>query len=248
MQLSVSATIITLNEEANIERCLNSLQWAAEVVVVDSGSTDRTLEICQVFGARVVRTPWLGFGRTKQLAVEHASNDWIFSIDADEQVSPELEAQIKKVFSGQPEFNAYHIQRLSHYLGKPIRHCGWDRDRPLRLFRKDTGVFNDKPVHESVEVDCETSLLSGPLLHYPYPSVFSHLEKMNRYTELAADEAVTAGKRATPMGATLRGVVKFFKMFILQSGFLDGRIGWALAKNSAFGVYLKYLKIWQKSL
>lgn len=245
MNIPLSVTIITQNEVDNIGRCLESVIWADEIVVVDSGSTDGTLEICERYKCKIIKTEWRGFGPTKHLAVEHASNDWIFSIDSDEEVTPQLRQEIEALFSSEPKQNAYRVKRSSFYLGKQIKYSGWDRDLPLRIFNKKHGQFNLKQVHESVEIDGERGLLRGPLLHYTYPTVSSHIAKMNRYSDLSAEEALARGKTSSVAGAIFRGFAKFFKMYVIKRGFLDGTTGFILAKNSAFGVYLKYLKIWQ---
>ncbi|MCU0645391.1 MAG: glycosyltransferase family 2 protein [bacterium] len=246
MSIKLSVTIITKNEEHNIERCLKSVQWADEIVVVDDGSTDRTPEICQQFTPKVIHSDWLGFGLLKQLAVNSAIHDWIFSIDSDEEVSEPLKEKIMTILEN-PQLNGFRIKRESFYLGKKIRHCGWERDYQLRLFNRKFGNFNDKPVHESVSISGEVGKIEEPLYHYTYPTVQSHIEKMNRYSDLGLELLVNRQKRASIGGAVMRGLAKFFKMYILQRGFLDGKIGFVLCYNSAFGVYLKYLKLWEKN-
>ena len=245
MRGAVTATVITRNEQDNISRCLNSLRWVDDIIVVDSGSTDNTLDICRSFNCRVFSIEWRGFGLTKQFAVNQAKTSWILSIDADEQVSHDLRQQILKVMNEPAEFNGYRIQRVSSYLGSLIRYSGWQNDRPLRLFNRNYGQFNEKPVHESVQLHGKSGLLTAPLYHYPYPDVYSHIEKMNRYSELGAKELKKKGRKSTPLGAVLHGAGKFIKMYILKSGFRDGKAGFVLAQNSAFGVYLKYLKLWR---
>jgi glycosyltransferase involved in cell wall biosynthesis len=247
MSIPITVTIITQNEKANIGRCLESVKWADEIVVVDSGSTDGTLEICERYDCKIIKTEWLGFGPTKHLAVEHASHDWIFSIDSDEEVTPELHQQIIDLLASEPKYKSWRIKRSSFYLSKKIKYSGWDSDYPIRLFNKNFGQFNKKPVHESIVVPGERGTLNGPLLHYTYPTVTSHIAKMNRYSDLSAEEAVARGKKSSVTGALLRGATKFLKMYFIKRGFLDGTAGFILAKNSAFGVYLKYLKIWQQT-
>ena len=165
MNRKLSVTIITLNEEKNIERCLRSVQWADEIIVTDSGSTDRTVEICRKYTDKVLQIEWLGFGKTKKFAVDAATNDWIFSIDADEQVTDELKNKIQQIMK-KPSAQAYRIKRKSLYLGKIINHCGWGRDYPLRLFDRKAGNFNDKLVHETVEITGKILKINEPLLHY----------------------------------------------------------------------------------
>ena len=241
----LSVVIITKNEEKNIERCLRSVAWADELFILDSGSTDGTLEICRRFGCRIVETPWLGFGPTKHLAVDSARFDWILSVDADEEVSTELRDTVREILDGEPEYPVYRIRRQSYYLEKLIRHSGWNHDYPLRLFDRRKGNFNDKESHESVEVAGLKGSIEAPLIHYPYPTLQSHVDKMNLYAELVARGKFQQGKSSSPGYAILAGITKFLKMYILQAGFLDGRHGLMLALNSAYGVYLKYVKLWQ---
>ena len=242
----ISVVIITKNEEHNIERCLKSVRWANEIVVIDNGSTDRTMDICRKYNCVIKETDWLGFGTLKKMAVDTAKYDWIFSIDSDEEVSEQLKDKILSTLEN-PTCNGFRIKRESFYLGKKIRHCGWQRDYQLRLFNRKFGNFNDKPVHESVNISGTVGKIEAPLYHYTYPTVQSHIEKMNRYTELGLDLLIEKKKTASIGGAVLRGLAKFFKMYILQLGFLDGKIGFVLCYNSAFGVYLKYLKLWEKN-
>ena len=246
MKQPISVTIITLNEEQNIERCLRSVNWADEIVVVDTGSTDRTVEICRKFKCRVLETEWLGYGKTKRFAVEQAAHDWIFSIDADEEATVQLREEIDKILEN-PDAAGYRIKRNSFYLGKIIRHAGWDKDYPLRLFNRKHGNFNDKVLHESVQLSGTVKRIEAPILHYTYPTIHSHVERMNKYSELGAEAALSKGKSATLAGAVARGMIKFLKMYFLQAGFLDGRIGFLLAFNSGYGVFLKYCKLWEKT-
>jgi len=246
MSEPISVVIITKNEEPVIERCLQSVQWADEIVVVDNGSTDQTPQICRQYGCKVVESEWLGFGLTKQLAVNSATHNWIFSIDSDEVMSEELKDRILKILT-EPDQKGYRIKRISYYLGKRIKHCGWDRDYQLRLFNRNFGNFNDRIVHESVHIASDVGKIEEPLFHYTYPTIRSHIAKMNRYSELGAEQLFRKGKSASLGGAVIRGAVKFLKMYLLQRGFLDGRIGFLLSWNSALGVYLKYVKLWEKS-
>ncbi len=241
----LSAVIITLNEADNIERCLRSLDWADEILVVDSGSEDDTLKICTQYGVRIVQTNWLGFGRTKQFAVGQATHDWILSVDADEEVTPALRKRIRRILQNPNAQTAYRIKRQSFYLGKAIKHSGWQNDFPLRLFNRHYGNFNEKSVHESVQFNGRVERLYERLNHYTYPTVSSHIRKMNRYTTLSAKESP---KEATILGSLLSAVFKFIKMYVLKAGFLDGRVGFVLCFNSAFGIYLKYIKLWEKRL
>lgn len=242
----LSVTIITKNEQSNIERCLQSVQWADEIIVVDSGSTDDTLEICRTYKCKIIETEWRGFGLTKQFAVKQATYNWILSVDADEEVTPDLTNKIQAVLR-EPKFKGYRIKRNSFYLGKMIRFSGWQKDFTLRLFNRNHGNFNSNIVHESVKIEGTIGHISAPLLHYTYPDLSSHVRRMDRYAELGAEQLWAKGKRASIISATSRAAIKFIKMYILKMGFLDGKIGFILATNSAYGVFLKYLKLWEKN-
>ncbi len=244
--VKLSVVLITKNEAQNISRCLKSVDWADEIVVLDTGSGDSTVDICTSAGCKVFQSEWLGYGRSKALAVTKASNNWILSIDADEELSPELAEAIRKTLTTEPEFQAYRIRRCSYYLGKMIRYSGWNRDFPVRLFDRQFGTFNDKMTHESVIIEGPKGTFTEAMFHYTYPTIQSHIDKMQRYSELGAEALFQKSVRHAILFAVLSGWYKFFRMYILQAGFLDGKIGFVLAKNSAFGVYLKYLKLWQK--
>ena len=244
MKNKLSVTIITKNEEKNIERCLKSVKWADEIIVVDSGSVDNTIKICEQYNCKIIKSEWLGFGLTKRKAVSYAKNDWILSIDADEQITPELKIKIEKILEN-PQFKSYDIKRISYYLGKQIEHCGWNHDFPLRLFNKDFGNFNDKIVHESVDISGKKDRICQPMLHFTYPTIESHFKKMDQYSTLGAQTLFGKNRTSTVFEAILRGFFKFIKMYFIQLGFLDGEKGFVLCQNSAIGVYLKYLKLWK---
>ncbi len=241
----ISAVIITKNEAHNIGRCIDSLHWADEIVVVDSGSTDETMDICRSYGAKVIEAEWRGFGRTKQLAVNSAQHDWVFSIDADEEVTPELAGRIQSILSGENTVPGYRIKRNSFFLGKMIRFSGWNRDYQLRLFNRKYGNFNDKRVHESVKIKGTVGKIEERILHYTYPTLSSYIKKMDFYSTLGAETLKDKNKKAGIFGALFHAKIKFIKMYFINLGFLDGKAGLALAINSAFSVYLKYLKLWQ---
>lgn len=241
----ITVSIITKDEELNIQRCLESVKWANEIIVVDSGSTDRTLEICKSHNCKIIKTEWLGFGKTKQLGVNAAKHDWIFSIDADEEVSDKLRRQILSIVNSDQSLDrAFSIKRVSYYLNKRIKHSGWQTDYPLRLFNRNHGNFNDANVHESVMVDVNISNIQAPLYHYPYPSISSHIKKINLYTQLGADKLFEQGKKTTLLYAFLSGLIKFIKMYVVKKGFLDGKEGLILATLSGFSSTLKYTKLW----
>jgi len=240
----ISAAIITKNEENNIERCLESLSWVDEIIIIDSGSTDNTLNVCKNYNCSITSSKWLGFGKTKQLAVSKTSHNWVLSIDADEEVSRELASKIKLLLKSN-DFFGYQIRRKSFYLGKKINFSGWQNDYPLRLFNKNFGNFNDNPVHEKVQLKTENiSIIEEPLIHYPYPNLESHIAKINSYTSIAAENLHNQNRKTFLIVPPLAGFFKFVKTYFLKLGFLDGKIGLVLAIMSSWYVFLKYLKLW----
>jgi glycosyltransferase involved in cell wall biosynthesis len=241
----LSVAIITKNEEKNIGRCLESVKWADEIVVVDSGSTDSTMEICKKYHCKIFQSPWLGFSRTKQIAVDYCTNEWVLVIDADEEITPNLKVKILDTIKS-PGFSGYRIKRRSFYLGQLIQHCGWNKDYPLRLFEKAKGKFDNKIVHESIEMSYgKTGTIEEVMLHYTYPDLHSHLSKIDAYTSLGAAELFEQGESSSISKAVMRGIFKFIKMYFLQLGLFDGKTGFVLCINSAYGVCLKYLKLWE---
>jgi len=241
----ISVTIITKNEERNIARCLKSVDWADEIIIVDSGSTDSTIEICKRFNCKIIQTEWRGFGKTKQLGVEACSNEWILSIDADEEVSTRLKDEILKTTT-QHHAAAYTIKRNSYYLTREIKHSGWNNDYPLRLFLKRNGQFNDESVHESIIItNGVISTIHSPLLHYPYPTIEHHIRKINLYTTLGATKYFNKNKKSSILYAIISGAIKFIKMYILKKGFLDGKEGFILCTLSSYGSFIKYIKLWE---
>jgi glycosyltransferase involved in cell wall biosynthesis len=247
MKHKLSVAIITKNEETNIERCLRSVAWADEIVVVDSQSTDRTPEIAGQFKCRIIETEWLGFGKTKQFAVDSASNDWIYSIDADEEVSDELRERVQRLLDTDPPYYGYRVRRLSYYLGRLIRYSGWQNDRPIRLFNRKYARFTENIIHESIQMDSAHGSLEEPVYHYTYPDLSTHIAKMKPYAQTGARQLYERGGTGSIVKAVLHGLSKFVIMYFIKAGFLDGKEGFVLALNSSFGVYLKYLYLWEMS-
>ncbi len=242
--MSLSVILIVKNEAANIDACLQSVAWADEIVVVDSMSTDDTVARCQAYGAKVFAYPdWPGFGPQKNRALDQATSDWVFSIDADERVTPELRAAIEAAMR-QPSGNAYRVSRLSNYCGRFMRHSGWYPDHIVRLFRRDTARFNDALVHETIVTDGgPVGLLAGELLHYSYDNLEQVLDKTNRYSSAAAQMKFAQGKSSSLPGAVLRGLWTFFRTYVLRRGFLDGAQGFMVAVSNAEETYYRYLKL-----
>lgn len=246
-QATLSVIIITLNEADHIEACLESVSFADEIVVVDSGSTDGTREMAQARGARVELTEdWPGFGKQKNRALDLATCDWVLSIDADERVTPELAAEIQAVLqsvNGQVSASAYRIARLSNFGGRWIRHSGWWPDRVLRLFKRGTARFKDVPVHESVVTDQPVAVLKGHFLHYPYDTLEQYISKINHYSSEAAAMMHARGKRTSVLGAFGHASWTFIRIYLMRRGFLDGREGFILAVMGASGSFYRYIKL-----
>jgi glycosyltransferase involved in cell wall biosynthesis len=240
MKLSVVA--VTRNEEANLPRCLESIKWADEIVVVDSGSTDRTVEIAESYGARVFAPEWRGFGASKREGVKQARGEWILSVDADEVVPADLAEEIRQVLKNADDTTGYYMPRRTQFLGRWILHGGWYPDHILRLFRKDSGNFTDAPVHETVELKGVTARLKHDLQHYSYPTMESYLVKFNHYTSLAAEDLFQRGEKPGVTRIVLNPLAKFIKQYILRVGFLDGPEGLVLALLSSGYVLTKYAK------
>ncbi len=240
--MKISATIITFNEQSNIARAIESLRCCDEVVVVDSGSVDRTVEIAQRLGARVVDHPWEGFAKQKNVAAEEASHDWILSLDADESLSEALEGEIWQLKKRGPAYDAYTVPRLAQYLGRWILHSGWHPDRKVRLYDRRKARWSGSYVHESVQVNGRIGHLEANLLHYTCDSLSQHLETMNRYTTLAAQQLVA---EKVPIGwrhLLLDPPWTFLRTYFLKRGFLDGTEGLAIAYMAAMYNFVKYAK------
>jgi glycosyltransferase involved in cell wall biosynthesis len=242
----ISAAIITKDEERNIERCLNSLGWVDEIVVVDSGSADRTLEICEKYGCRIVKTGWLGFGPTKQLAVDSVSNDWVLSIDADEEVTPELAREIREILSGDKVRAGYKIRWLSMYLGKWIKHSGWNKQYKPKLFDRTRGRFTDALAHETVRIEGDVGRLKNPLKHYTYPDLATVRSKTESQANWGVEVLDQKGVRPSRLNAYTHAAWTFLRTYVLSAGFMDGQVGLNLARNRAYTVYLKYIRHWRK--
>ncbi|MHB1951031.1 MAG: glycosyltransferase family 2 protein [Acidiferrobacteraceae bacterium] len=240
--MTLSAVIITRNEAHRIERCLASIQWADEIIVLDSGSTDGTADICRRFGAKVsVTDDWPGFGPQKGRALEQARCDWVLSIDADEWLSPGLASEIRQVMRDASAV-ACRMPRRSRCLGRIMRHGGFWPDYVVRLFRRAHGRFSDDLIHERVLIDGPIATLAEPLEHEAFTDLEQVLEKVNRYSTLGAEKLAAKGSRATLAQAILHGLWSFVRGYILRAGFLDGRAGFLLAVSNAEGTYYRYAK------
>lgn len=240
--MKITATIITLNEERNIARAIESLRCCDEILMIDSGSSDHTLDVAKNLGARVIEEPWPGYARQKNLAAEQASHDWILSIDADEALSESLEAEIWNLKKNGPRHDAYTMPRLAQYLGRWIFHGGWYPDRKVRLYHRAKARWVGEFVHESVKVEGRVGHLKANLLHYTCDSLSEHMKTMDRYTTLAAEEMVARRQKVPTHRLVFDPAWTFVKGYILQRGFLDGSEGLAIAYMSSLYTFLKYAK------
>jgi glycosyltransferase involved in cell wall biosynthesis len=240
----LSVIIITKNEAPHIARCLDTVSWADEIIVLDSGSQDKTTALCRLYTDKVYETDWPGFGIQKQRALEKARGDWILSIDADEVVTDELKNEIEQAIKS-THYAGFHIPRLSSYCGRQIRHGGWWPDYVLRLFRRDAGHFTESVVHERVLVQGQTAQLKSPLLHEAFINLDEVLHKVNSYSSLNAQLLYQRGRRSSVSKAIFKALWTFIRTYWLKAAFLDGRQGLMLSISNAEGTYYKYLKLWE---
>lgn len=241
--MALSVIIITKNEAANMRACLESVAWADEVIVLDSGSTDDTVAIGKELRAQVhVSEGWPGFGQQKNRALGYATRDWVLSLDADERVTPELREQLTAAMAN-AGYSGYYIPRLSQFCGKFVRHSGWYPDYVLRLFRRGAGKFSGDEVHERVLLDGHAGKLSSPLLHYSYRTAEDVERKVQHYATAAARQMHASGKKATWLDAPVRGSWAFLRTYLLRLGVLDGGAGLAIAHMNARTTYLKYRRL-----
>ena len=248
--MKITATIITLNEESNIKAACESVAWADEVLIVDSESTDATPSIARSCGGRVITNRWPGFAAQKQFAVEHAQNDWIFSLDADERVSEELRRSIEDLRkqSNSKLADGYQIARSTNYQGRWIRGGGWYPDRQLRLFKKSAGHWKKRHIHESVQMNsgARVERLRGDILHYTVrDAAYHHRMIGERYAPLAALQMYEEGRRTSALKIATVGPLAFVRSFVLKTGFRDGLAGISIASFAAHHAFLKHLMLWE---
>jgi glycosyltransferase involved in cell wall biosynthesis len=241
----VTATVITFNEAANIAPALESLTWADEIVVVDAESTDDTVAIARRFTDRVFVRPWPGYVAQKNFAAEQATNDWIFSLDADERVTPELAREVRALLSTDPPLKGYRVPRVTFHLGRWIRSTDWYPDYQLRLYDRRHARWTGRYVHESVQADGPVGKLRNDLQHYAYRDVSHHLRSMDRYTTLAARQMFEDGRRAGWFDVLVHPRLAFFRNYVLRGGFRDGMPGLIVSAMNAYYVGLKYAKLWE---
>jgi glycosyltransferase involved in cell wall biosynthesis len=255
---TLSVAIVTHNEEANLARTLTSVQWAHQIVVVDSHSTDRTAEIARTFHATVIPRDWPGFADQKNFVIAQCTGDWILSLDADEELSPQLQTEIRNLLTTDTTAGAFYLRRRNLFLGRWIRHGGFYPDAKLRLFRRNTTDpsltprFTPRPVHEVIHFAGPTATLDGDLIHHAYPTLSTYIAHMDRYSDLGAQLLREQGRTSQSIPAFLANVLivpalTFFKNYLLRLGLLDGREGLLLNLYHAVYTSWKYAKAWDIS-
>ncbi len=241
----MSVTIVTLNEAEHVAAAIDSVSWADEVLVVDSGSTDRTVEIAREKGARVSTRAWTGYGDQKNHAAALASHDWIFSLDADERVTPALASEVRALLRSEPAKRGYRVPRVTLYLGRWIRTTDFYPDYQTRLYDRRSGLWNGRHVHESVRVEGGVDYLRGELQHYSFRDVFDHVARINHYSTLAARQMHESGRRAGALDLAIHPPAAFLRNYVLRRGFMDGSAGLVISLLNAYGVFLKFAKLWE---
>jgi glycosyltransferase involved in cell wall biosynthesis len=239
----ISVIVITKDEEKNISACLKSVEWVDELIVVDSESTDRTVEISRQFTDKVFIRKWEGYVPQKRYALNLTSNEWVLSLDADERITPELKDEILKI--SPDNFSGFKIRRKNFLLKKEITSCGWEKDYQLRLLKKDKTSFSDRLVHEKFLVDGDVATLNNPMHHYTFSSFSDYLNKINYYTSLKAQELFRKKKRIGGWTIFSHTVSAFFAFFIFRKGFKDGVYGLIISMLHSVSTMMNYIKLWE---
>jgi glycosyltransferase involved in cell wall biosynthesis len=241
----LSVTVITHNEAADIGPALASAQWADELIVVDSGSTDDTVAIARQFTERVIVRDWPGYGAQKNIAASLASNDWILSLDADERITPALAEEIRALLAGNPPAAAYKVPRVTWHLGRWIRSTDWYPDHQLRLYDRTRARWSAAYVHEAVHVDGSVGTLTHEIQHFAYRNLSDHLETIDRYTSLAARQMRESGRTAGLLQLAGHPPVAFLRNYVARGGFREGQAGFVISAMNAYYVFLKFAKLWE---
>lgn len=235
--------IAASNEAAEIADCIGSVGWAAEVIVVENDSTDDTIDRARTAGATVFSHPFTTIGRQRNAAIARARHDWILVVDADERGTPALGEEIRRVV-GRTGADAYRVRRRNFFLGREVKHGGWERDRPVRLFRARMR-YDERPVHERVLADGPVGELTEPLVHHPYASLAEYFAKLDRYSRWWAEQSAASGRRVSVWMIAVRPPARFLSMYVLRAGFLDGPVGVIVAALAAVSVAAKYTRLWE---
>lgn len=240
----LSVTIICKNEARNIRACLESVKWADEIVVLDSGSTDDTLDIVKEYTDKIIQTDWPGFGVQKNRALDNTIHDWVLSIDADERISPDLQLSIQAILKQNPaDISAYKILRRSSYCGRYLKHGNWKKDYCVRLFKKNKARFKEVPVHENLIVQGDIQKIEGLMIHESFRTLEEVIAKMNHYSSLSSEERFNKGQRGSLGKAIRHSLWNFFYGYVFRLGFLDGREGLMLAISNSEGTFYRYVKL-----
>ncbi len=247
-KLPISACIVTFNEEERIADCLKSIDWCDEIVVVDSLSTDGTVQICEKFTDKVFQIQWQGYVKQKNYGIDQSTNEWVLCIDSDERISEKLKEEIKDEFEkgSFSRFDGFYFPRHVFYLGKWINHCGWYPDYSLRLFRKEKGRFGGIDPHDKVHLEGRTKKLKNDLYHFPYKNVESQIQHIQKYSDLYAK--ITPAKTSNYLNLLIKPSYKFFEVYILKRGFLDGIQGFIISVLTSYYMFLKLAKLYEKRL
>ncbi len=247
---TVSCAIVVFNEEQNIKECLDTAKWMDEIVVVDAFSTDRTMEICQQFTDRIFQRPWKGFGEQKNFAIHQATSDWVFILDADERITPELRQEMEAILnSHNPEGPvAYSVPRRNYYYGKWVKHAGCYPDRQLRLFKNGVGQLDDEEPHNKFIFEGQRGDLTQPLEHFTERTINDHFRKFRNFTTLAAQERSRSKQKVYGSDLTLRPLFTFFKYYVPRKGFRDGMHGFLVSGFASMYTFVKYAKLYEKFL
>ena len=246
---TVSAIVVCFNEEKNIGACLESLSWCDEIVVVDSFSTDRTVEICRQYTDRVIQREWAGYRDQKAFAHSQASKDWVLLVDCDERVTGELRDEIRAALANSAgDCAGFTLPRVVFYLRRWWWRGGWYPDYDVRLFRRDRATWGGSDPHEKILVDGKVRRLRHPLHHFSYRNIDDHIQRINRFTSISAGELRKQGARWRLADALFRPAFRFFRSYVLKRGFMEGFAGSYVAVTAAIYVFLKYAKLWELEL
>jgi glycosyltransferase involved in cell wall biosynthesis len=241
----LTAIVPTFNEEESLPDCLDSVRFADEILVVDSFSTDRTLEIARERGARVIQRAYGYSAQQKNWAIPQAAHEWVLLVDADERVTPALRDEILAILARGPESDGYWIRRANFFIGRQVRHCGWGGDTVIRLFRRDVSRYQDRKVHAEIDLPGPLPTLEHPLEHHTFRSFGQYWRKIDLYSDWGARQMYLEGRRTGGAGIAFRTLGRFIRMYILKRGFLEGAHGVVLSLFGAFTVYLKYARLWE---
>jgi glycosyltransferase involved in cell wall biosynthesis len=244
--MKISAAIITFNEEKNIKRCIDSLSFCDEIIVVDSLSTDKTCDIAKHLGAKVIDQKFLGHIDQKQLAVDNCTNEWVLSLDADEEISIDLKAEILNLIKSPLKYDAYEMPRVSFHLGRWIRHGGWYPDKKVRLFNKNKAYWGGYNPHDKIIVKSDNiGKLKHDLKHYVFKDLKQNIDTNNSYSSIMAEDLNKDGKSFSYLKLFLKPLGKFLEVYIYKRGFLDGMPGFIIAVGAAYSMFLKFAKLWE---